>query len=171
MTQQASITREQIETVLLRTDKVGMHAVGRALVHLFNRQTEDEKINQDVKHDNGMGFQPCHAEIGTSMALFYQKNGFLTPKQVAYWQRAANPKKEKSKARIARYSRQLKEEADKRAAMTKTYVITYTLNGVGLERVFAEEQKAEAYKAKREMEEQAMREPLLKDLNFEVKFS
>ena len=158
MTQQASITREQIETVLLRTDKVGMHAVGRALVHLFNRQTEDEKINQDVKHDNGMGFQPCHAEIGTSMALFYQKNGFLTPKQVAYWQRAANPKKEKSKARIARYSRQLKEEAD-------------TLNGVGLERVFAEEQKAEAYKAKREMEEQAMREPLLKDLNFEVKFS
>lgn len=101
--------REKIETVLVRTDKVGMHAVGRALVHLKNRQTLDEQRSEETKVHNGRGFQPTHAKIGTSMATFYEKNGFLSPKQVEYWQKETAKVK---KPRILRYWKQLLEEAE-----------------------------------------------------------
>ena len=101
--------RLKIESVLVRTDKVGMHAVGRALVHLKNRQTEDEQRSEETKVQNGMGFQPAHARIGTSMANFYEKRGCLSPKQVGYWQNEQNKLK---KSRISRYWKQLVEEAE-----------------------------------------------------------
>ncbi len=101
--------RVKIENVLIRKDKVGMHAVGRALVHLKNRQTEDEQLSEETINQNGMGFQPVHAGIGTSMANFYEKRGFLSPKQVAYWQ---NDNNKLNKARICRYWKQLLEEAE-----------------------------------------------------------
>lgn len=104
--------KEQIEVVLSRKDKIGMHAIGRALVHLKNRQTSDEQVSMTTKVHNGRGFQPVHAEIGTSMASFYEKNGFLTPKQVAYWQKETIKVK---KPRICRYAGQLVEEAIKKA--------------------------------------------------------
>lgn len=100
--------REQIETVLSRKDKLGMHAVGRALVHLKNRQTADEQRSESTRNLNGRGFQPVHAKIGTSMANFYEKRGFLSPKQVAYWQKGTA---KVSKPRICRYGGQLVEEA------------------------------------------------------------
>ncbi len=105
--------RVKVETVLSRKDKVGMHAVGRALVHLKNRQTEDEQVSEETKVHNKKGFQPVHARIGTSMANFYEKNGFLTPKQVAYWQDENNKLK---KGRIQRYWKQLVEEAENKMA-------------------------------------------------------
>lgn len=111
--------RIQIETVLSRKDKVGMHAVGRALVHLKNRQTLDEQRSEDTKHANGRGFQPVHAKIGTSMALFYEKNGYLTPKQVEYWQKETLKVK---KPRISRYWKQLLEEAEKKMALKNPVV-------------------------------------------------
>jgi len=100
--------RGKIETVLSRKDKTGMHAIGRALVHLKNRQTEDEQRSKETRVHNGRGFQPVHAEIGTSMAEFYEKRGFLSPKQVAYWQKETLKVK---KPRICRYAGQLVEEA------------------------------------------------------------
>lgn len=103
--------RGQIETVLVRKDKVGMHAVGRALVHLKNRQTDDEQASKETRNLNGMGFQPCHAYMGTKMANWYEEKGFLTPKQVAYWQ---NDENKLGKARISRYWKQLSEEAEKK---------------------------------------------------------
>lgn len=98
----------QIETVLSRKDKIGMIAIGRALVHLKNRQTEDEQRSKETRVHNGRGFQPVHAEIGTSMAEFYEKKGFLSPKQIAYWQKETLKVK---KPRICRYAGQLVEEA------------------------------------------------------------
>ena len=103
--------REKIEFFLSRKDKVGMHSVGRALVHLRNRQTEEELLVEETRVHNGRGFQPVHAKIGTSMANFYEKNGFLSPKQVNYWQSGTE---KVQKPRIARYSRQLMEEAEKK---------------------------------------------------------
>lgn len=101
--------RVKVETVLVRKDKVGMNAVGRALVHLKNRQTEDEQRSCDTKVHNSMGFQPCHAFVGTKMAMWYEEKGFLTPKQVDYWQ---NDDNKLGKARISRYWKQLVEEAE-----------------------------------------------------------
>lgn len=111
--------KAKIEAVLVRKDKVGMVAVGRALVHLRNRQTADEVASGTTRVHNGMGFMPQHAEIGTSMANFFEKNGYLSPKQVAYWQGTSEKIK---KPRITRYWKQLMEEAERKAALASPAV-------------------------------------------------
>jgi hypothetical protein len=103
--------RTKIETVLMRKDAVGMVAVGRALVHLHNRQTASEQVMGATVEHNGRGFMPAHAEIGSSMAVYYQKMGRLSTKQLTFWQSAAPGKK----PRILKYWRQLMEEAEAKA--------------------------------------------------------
>lgn len=102
------LTRDSITQLLGVNDK----AVGRALVHLKNRQTSDEREVQHTRHHNGRGFMPQHARMGTSMALWYEKTGFLTPKQIAYWRRTDR----RGIMRIALYWQQLVEEAQKKKA-------------------------------------------------------
>ena len=97
------LTIESIKKLLATNDR----AVGRALVVLRNRQTEDEKISKITKHQNGRGFRPAHAFIGCNMAQFFESNGFITSKQAAYWR----TKMADGKTRIEIYSRQLLEEA------------------------------------------------------------
>jgi hypothetical protein len=92
-------TKEKIETLLETNDK----AVGRALVRLTELQTADEVVEEDTKYRNGKGFRPCHARMGTSMAKFYQKSGFLTPKQINYWR----VRDKSGKSRIGIYAGQL----------------------------------------------------------------
>jgi hypothetical protein len=99
---------DTIKNLLANNDK----AVGRALIVLRNRQTADEKISETTKHQNGRGFRPCHARMGTNMADFFEKRGFLSPKQTAYWRA---PMKD-GNSRIEIYSRQLLEEAQAKAA-------------------------------------------------------
>jgi len=97
------LDRNYITRLLETNDK----AVARALLVLNARQTSDEQASQHTKHHNSRGFRPCHARMGTSMAKFYERNGYLSPKQIAYWRkldRAGN-------MRIGIYWRQLIEEA------------------------------------------------------------
>lgn len=103
-----NLTKNDIIRLLETNDK----AIARALVVLKNRQTEDEKQSETTRHENGRGFQPCHARMGTSMALFYERNGYLSRKQLAYWRRLNS----KGSMRIGIYWRQLIEEAQARAA-------------------------------------------------------
>jgi hypothetical protein len=77
----AEWNKERIVTLLETNDK----AVARALVRLKQLQTTDEVVAEDTKYRNGRGFRPCHARMGVSMAKFYEKNGYLSPKQVSYW--------------------------------------------------------------------------------------
>ena len=105
------ITREYITHLLRTNDK----AVGRALVALNKRQTQDEQVSEQTRHLNLRGFMPMHAKKGTGMAQFFARTGFLTPKQVAYW-RHITPS---GKARIEKYVGQLlkvAEEAGHRVA-------------------------------------------------------
>lgn len=102
-----NLTGNDIIEMLRTNDK----AVCRALVVLYEHQTEDEKHSENTRHDNGCGFRPCHARIGTSMAKFYLNRGFLTPKQIAYWR-----KEGKEGMRIAIYWRQLLNAAHKKQA-------------------------------------------------------
>jgi hypothetical protein len=80
-------------------------AIGRALIQLKNRQTADERSAEHTKYLNGRGFKPCHARMGTSMALFFERNGYLSPKQVAYWRKVEAT----GNTRIGCYWRQLLE--------------------------------------------------------------
>jgi hypothetical protein len=102
------VSKEQIVSLLATKDK----AVARALVVLNDRQTADEQDSQATRLDNGMGFKPCHARMGTSMAEFYQKYGYLSPKQIAYWRKVDA----KGTMRIACYWKQLMEVAAEKAA-------------------------------------------------------
>ena len=78
-------------------------AVGRALVALNKRQTVDEQYSETTKHNNGRGFRSCDARMGTSMAMFYTRNGYLSPKQLAYWRKPQS----NGVMRIAVYANQL----------------------------------------------------------------
>lgn len=95
---------EDITALLTRNDAVGMHAIGRALVALYERQTEDEQASHTTTDANGVGFSAFDAEIMTSLAEFYADRGYLTEKQVAMMRKPVGKTK---KPRIARYARQL----------------------------------------------------------------
>jgi len=102
------VTKAEIVEMLKTNDR----AVARALVVLNERQTRDEQVQESTKHHNGQGFRPCHARMGTSTAGFFSRNGYLSPKQVAYW-RALD---KTGKMRIEIYAGQLLEIASEKAA-------------------------------------------------------
>lgn len=99
-------SKEHIAKLLLTKDK----AVARALVALNKRQTRDEQASQTTKLHNGEGFTPADAYMGTSMAEFYKRNGYLSAKQVAYWRK---PNK-RGVPRICKYAGQLYDIAMER---------------------------------------------------------
>lgn len=101
-------TKEKIVALLETNDK----AVGRALLRLAELQTADELVAEDTKYKNGRGFRPCHARMGTSMAKFYQRTGYLSQKQINYWR----VKDKSGKSRIGIYAGQLLREFVKTAA-------------------------------------------------------
>jgi hypothetical protein len=103
------MTTKSLIIELLKTDK---RAVARALVVLYQRQTADEQATQGTRYNNGRGFRPCHARMGTSMATFFLKFGYLSDKQVAYWR---VPQRD-GKMRIEIYAGQLAEMAQVKAA-------------------------------------------------------
>lgn len=92
-------TKESIIDLLRTNDK----AIIRALIALNKRQTEDEQNSEQTKYQNGRGFRPCHARMGTSMANFYDSRNYLSPKQIAYWRKT----NEAGKMRIEIYAGQL----------------------------------------------------------------
>lgn len=102
------VTKAEIVTMLKTNDK----AVARALLALNARQTADEQSQETVKYDNGQGFRPCHARMGTSMANFFTKFGYLSPKQIAYWRKLDRT----GKMRIEIYAGQLLIVAQAKAA-------------------------------------------------------
>lgn len=91
--------------------KVNDRAVARAVFVLNERQTLDEQISEETKYQNGVGFTGADARMGTSMAQFYTRTGYLTAKQVAYWRK---PNKN-GVMRIAKYAGQLLEIAEAKA--------------------------------------------------------
>jgi hypothetical protein len=108
----AQVTKESIQALLLRTDTVGMNAVGRALVVLYHNQTASEQRIEATVNRNEMGFTPSDAKRGTGMAQWYLKTGFLTAKQLDYWTKPART--EAKRIRITKYWRQLLEAAQEK---------------------------------------------------------
>lgn len=102
------MNREFIVRLLRTNDR----AVGRALSALNRRQTQTEQVSQATINRNGRGFRPAHARMGTSMAQFYERTGYLTTRQVDYWRRTMRD----GKMRIEIYANQLLNEAQARAA-------------------------------------------------------
>ena len=102
------LSKEVIVKLLQENDL----AVARALVVLYNNQTSTEQSSESTINRNGQGFRPAHARMGTSMAEFYLKKGYLSPKQVAYWRKPMAD----GNSKIGIYWRQLAEAAAAKAA-------------------------------------------------------
>lgn len=90
-------------------------AIARALVVLTERQTAVEQNAEQTINRNGVGYTPADAHMGTSMSQFYQRRGYLTEKQLAYWKK---PNKN-GVWRICKYAGQLLEIAQQKAAAAK----------------------------------------------------
>jgi len=94
---------------LLKTDD---RAIARALLVLTERQTYDEQAGEQTRHLNGRGYRPAHARMGTSMSKFFERFGYLSPKQIAYWRRLDKT----GSMRIGIYWKQLAEAAEQKKA-------------------------------------------------------
>jgi len=106
-------SKEEIIHLLLNSNA----ALARALVVLNERQTADERVSEETKHHNSVGFNAAHAKRGTSMANFFLRTGFLTQKQLAWWR--APIRQGSTTPRIGIYAEQLRDAAAKKAAAKK----------------------------------------------------
>lgn len=82
-------------------------AIGRALIVLNERQTQDEQASQGTRYSNGRGFTPADAWMGTSTAKYFLISHKLTERQLAYWRKP----NAKGTPRINKYAGQLLEIA------------------------------------------------------------
>lgn len=96
-------TRESITQLLRDND----HAVVRALIVLFKRQTSEEQRSNTTRVWNERGFTGADAHYGCLNAKTAIKYGRLWDNQLAYWRKPNR----RGVPRIAKYWRQLIEEA------------------------------------------------------------
>lgn len=106
------VTRDSLQELVTRNDQVAMHAIGRALVHLFNRQTQAEQRENTTNIYNSVGFTGADGRVGCITAKYYIKHRRLEDWQMARWLKTNS----KGYARITKYWRQIDEEALRRAS-------------------------------------------------------
>jgi len=104
----AIVTREILTTMIETADDAKRQAIiGRALVTIFNNQTETEKNVNTTNQDNGVGFTGADARTGCITAKYYLKHQRLEDWQVEKWIR----KNRNGVMRIAKYHAQLNKAA------------------------------------------------------------
>jgi hypothetical protein len=104
------VTRQSFTNLITRGDATASRAVGKALVHLLNRQTDDEALTASTRHSNARGFTPMDARSGVISAKYFIKHGSLLNWQVERWIKP----NVKGVPRLAKYWAQIDEEAHKK---------------------------------------------------------
>jgi hypothetical protein len=69
-------TKDEIKDKILTDDKW----LERAVVAIYNKQTNDEKECEATIKDNGVGFSGAHARMGSYMARWVLKGNRLSDK-------------------------------------------------------------------------------------------
>ena len=106
--QEALVTRDSLTEMLKSNNPKYVEAVvGKAMLALYNRQTEEEQSTEHTKVSNGIGFSAFDAELGTKVAKAWKANKHLDPWMVFPWLK----KNKNGVPRLARYHRQLNEIA------------------------------------------------------------
>lgn len=85
--------------------------IGKALVAIFNFQTEDEKSSNTTDNNNAIGFSGADAKDGSITAKYFLKHGVLREWMVERWMRDF-----RGSPRITKYARQLNIVAERKAA-------------------------------------------------------
>jgi len=105
MTVSKLVTRDSLQHMLENQNSAYVQAVvGRALVALFNRQTEDEQGENSTKEHNGRGFTGTDARSGSMTAKFFLKHKRLEDWQVEKWTRKSETT---GYSRLVKYHSQL----------------------------------------------------------------
>jgi hypothetical protein len=100
----AIVTRESLTEMIEQANDAKRQAiVGRALVVIFNNQTDSEKVVNDTKEDNGVGFTGADARAGSLTAKFWLKHQRLEDWMMDNWTR----KNVRGVMRLAKYHKQL----------------------------------------------------------------
>lgn len=110
MKQTYIVTRESLLN-LLKDEAKRPHVIGRALVVLFNRQTEAERAANQTNMHNAIGFTGADGRSGCLTAKFYLKHKTLLPWQVDRWMKPGKS----GFPRITKYWRQLDQAAQLKA--------------------------------------------------------
>lgn len=106
------VTHDTIKHMLANESRAYVEAViGRALLALLDRQTEDEKVCNDTRVWNAVGFSGADAKSGSLTAKFYAKHGKLLDWQVDKWTK----KSKNGYPRLCKYAKQLNEIALEKA--------------------------------------------------------
>jgi hypothetical protein len=105
----AIVTRDSIKEALNNPNKEFLAAyIGRALVVLFNNQTEDERRSDSTNKDNGIGFTGADAYSGSLTAKYYLKHKTLLDWQIEKWMKEGKS----GYPRLAKYHSQLNTAAE-----------------------------------------------------------
>lgn len=111
----AIVSHQSLAQMLANADEAKLQRiVGRALVALFNRQTDEEKqANSTLKH-NMVGFCGSDSKSGSLTAKYFIKHGKLESWQVEKWTKPAK----NGLPRLCKYAKQLNAiaESNKRMA-------------------------------------------------------
>jgi hypothetical protein len=105
----AIVTRTTLKKMLEEADTTKRaHIIGRALVALFDRQTDAEQQRNDTEVLNDIGFAGSDAKAGSLTAKYFLKHRTLLDWQVEKWMKPTK----NGYPRICRYARQLNEVAE-----------------------------------------------------------
>ncbi len=102
-----SWTPDAIKSLLDRNPQ----AVERAVVAIYQRQTDDERERDETRHDNGVGFSAFHAHMGGYYARW-----------VLSGRRLSGPHLDKARRMMQRYVGQLMEIALQREGREECHV-------------------------------------------------
>ena len=109
------VTKDNLNQMLQNADAAKrVHIIGRALVALFNRQTQAEQSANTTDNSNGIGFAGSDARSGCLTAKSYIKNRTLQQWQVDKWMTES-----RGYPRICKYAKQLNEIAVEKATKEK----------------------------------------------------
>lgn len=120
--------KERIAKLLNENDK----AVERAIIAIYDRQTQDEKATSDTRHNNGRGFRANHASKGSYYARWCLGGRRLTGHHLAnarkialhYTQQLADVANAKA---VKPAGAQVVEAAERLEPMPGTYAFTARL--------------------------------------------
>lgn len=99
-----TVTRDTLNTMLSNHNpRYVSEVVGRALVVLFNNQTQSEKCANSTTDENGIGFTGADARTGSLTAKYFIKHHTLLPWQIEAWTKVGST----GYPRLCKYHRQL----------------------------------------------------------------
>ena len=109
----AIVTKESLQAMLNNPNTAYVDAViGRALMALFNKQTEVEQATNSTTNNNAVGFNSVDGKAGSLTSKYFLKHGKLLQWQRDMW---LKPNKHGT-PRIAKYWAQLNAIAQEKAS-------------------------------------------------------